>query len=49
VSIVVRFCAAAERNEPVWARPARCSAMPVASMPYWPWSTEWFDAVSQTS
>jgi hypothetical protein len=47
VTISVRFCAAAEENEPVWSTPARSRASPVWSIPYCPWSSEWLEAVSQ--
>ena len=40
---------AAEGNEPVCATSACSSAFPVSSMPVWPWSSEWLEAVSQTS
>ena len=36
-------------NEPVCGTPARRSARRVASIPAWPRSTEWFDAVLQAS
>ena len=49
VTIVERFCAAAEENEPVCATPARRRALPVERMPCCPWSSEWFDAVLHTS
>jgi hypothetical protein len=44
-----RLAAAAERNEPVWRTPARPSALVVASIPGWPRSTLWLEAVEQAS
>jgi len=48
-SIVVRRLARAERAVPVALTPAPRSARSVVSMPYWPASSEWFDAVLHAS
>ncbi len=45
----MRRRARAERAVPVAFTPAPRSARSVVSIPYWPWSSEWFDAVLHTS
>src|SRR4051795_6545962 len=48
-SIVVLLRARAEREVPVALTPARRSECSVDSMPGWPASSEWFDAVLHAS
>jgi hypothetical protein len=48
-SMVVRRRAPAERAVPVALTPAPRSARSVVSTPYWPASSEWFDAVLHAS
>ena len=43
------FEACSDLNEPVCLTPLLCSALTVPLIPAWPWSTEWFEAVSHAS
>ena len=45
----MRRRACGERAVPVAFTPARRSARSVESIPYWPASSEWFEAVLQAS
>ncbi len=45
----MRRLSAAERALPACGRPARSSARSVVSIPYWPASRVWFEAVLQAS
>ena len=47
--IVERLASLGERAVPACLRPARSSALRVVSIPYWPASSEWFEAVLQAS
>ena len=46
---MIRRRARAEREVPVAFTPARRSACRVESIPYWPASSEWFEAVLHAS
>src|SRR3954454_10804309 len=49
LNTVVLVASVGERAVPACLMPARSSARSVVSIPYWPASSEWFDAVLQAS